>query len=68
MWLFAHNHSSAVFIAGAREPGYARGMGCIPINTLKDSLKAAEKNVGKNPRILVLPGVFTKPGFHIFRK
>jgi len=36
--------------------------------SFKDSFKAAEKYVGKNPRILVLPGVFVKPGFHTFRK
>ncbi|GAH29422.1 unnamed protein product [marine sediment metagenome] len=64
----AHNHTSAIFIVGAREPGYARGMGCIPRDNFKDSLEAAEKYVGKNPRTLVLPGVFTKPGFHTFRK
>jgi lactate racemase len=64
----AHNHTSAIFIAGAREPGYARGMGCIPKDNFKDSLTAAEKYVGKHPRILVLPGVFVKPGFHTFRK
>ncbi len=64
----AHNHTSAIYITGAREPGYARGMGCIPTNTFKDALKDSERYVGKNPRILVLPGVFVKPGFHLFKK
>jgi len=64
----ALKHTSAVFIPGARKPSYARGMGCIPTNTFKDSLKLSEKYVGKNPRILVLPGCFVKPGFHLFRK
>jgi len=64
----ASKHTSAIFIPGARKPGYARGMGCIPTNTFKDALKTAEKYVGKNPRILVLPECFAKPGFHLFRK
>lgn len=64
----ALKHTSAIFIPGVRKPGYARGMGCIPTNTFKDALKQAEKYVGKNPRTLVLPGCFTKPGFHLFRK
>jgi len=64
----ALKHTSAIFIPGARKPGYARGMGCIPTNTFKDALREAEKYVGKNPRILVLPGCFVKPGFHLFRR
>jgi len=64
----ALKHTSAIFIPGARKPGYARGMGCIPTNTFKDALKEAEKYVGKNPRILLLPGCFVKPGFHLFKK
>jgi len=61
-------HTSAIFIPGAHKPGYARGMGCIPTNTFEDALRAAKKFVGKNPKILVLPGCFVKPGFHLFRK
>ncbi|MBA7493579.1 Lactate racemase [subsurface metagenome] len=64
----ALKHTSAIFIPGAHKPGYARGMGCIPTNTFEDALREAEKFVGKNPRILVLPGCFVKPGFHLFRK
>jgi len=64
----ALKHTSAVFIPGARKPGYARGMGCIPTNTFKDALRESERYVGKSPRILVLPGCFVKPGFHLFRK
>lgn len=64
----ALKHTSAIFIPGARKPGYARGMGCIPTNTFKDALRETEKYIGKNPRILMLPGCFVKPGFHLFRK
>ncbi|MDI6870147.1 MAG: lactate racemase domain-containing protein [Bacillota bacterium] len=64
----ALNHTSAIFIAGAREPGYARGMGCIPTNNAQTALKLAEKYVGKNPRILVLPQTFLKVAHHLKRK
>lgn len=64
----ALKHTSAVFMPGAGKPGYARGMGCIPTNTFEDALRATEKFVGKNPKILVLPECFVKPGFHLFRK
>jgi len=64
----ALKHTSAIFIPGARRPGYARGMGCISTNTFKDALRAAGKYVGKDPRILVLPRCFVEPGFHLFRK
>jgi lactate racemase len=64
----AHNLTSAIFITGAREPGFAMRMGCIPKDNFKDSLTAAEKYVGTHTRILVLPVVFVKPRFHTFRK
>ncbi|MGI9862367.1 lactate racemase domain-containing protein [Moorella naiadis] len=64
----ALKHTSAVFIPGARKPGYARAMGCIPTNTFADALKQAEKYVGKNPRILVLPESFLKVSVHLKRK
>jgi len=64
----ALKHTRAIFIAGARAPKYARGMGCIPTNTFEDALKEAKKFVGKDPKILVLPGCFTKPAFHLFKK
>ncbi|WP_338833072.1 Lactate racemase [Moorella humiferrea] len=64
----ALKHTSAIFIPGARKPGYARAMGCIPTNTFADALKQAEKYVGKNPRILVLPETFLKVAVHLKRK
>lgn len=60
--------TSAVFVPGARKPGYARSMGCIPTGTFSGALKAAEKYVGKNPRILVLPESFLKVSVHLKRK
>jgi len=64
----ALKRTSAVFIPGARKPGYVRAMGCIPTNTFADALKRAEKYVGKNPRILVLPENFLKVSVHLKRK
>lgn len=64
----ALKHTSAIFIPGAREPGFARGMGCIPTNTFADALRQAEKYVGKNPRILVLPETFLKVSVHLKAK
>jgi len=68
MGTIALKHTSAIFIVGAREPGYARGMGCKPIDTFEGALKEAKKYVGNDPNILVLPECFLKPGFHLFKK
>jgi nickel-dependent lactate racemase len=51
--------TSAVFIAGAKAPGYARGMGFIPTATFEEALDRAKKIVGSNPRILCTPECFT---------
>lgn len=64
----ALKHTSAIFIPGARKPGYARAMGCIPTNTFAEALKQAEKYVGKNPRLLVLPESFLKVSVHLKRR
>lgn len=64
----ALKRTRAVFIPGARNPGYARSMGCIPTDNFAQSLKMAEKYVGKNPRILVLPETFLKASVHLKQK
>jgi nickel-dependent lactate racemase len=51
--------TSAVFIAGAMEPSYARGMGFIPTKTFEEALERAKRIVGKNPRILCTPECFS---------
>lgn len=61
----ALKHTSAIFMPGAHKPGYVRGMGAIPTNTVQEALKASEKYVGKNPRILVLPETFLKVAVHL---
>jgi hypothetical protein len=51
--------TSAVFIAGAEAPGYARGMGFIPTSTFEEALDQAKRIVGKNPKILCTPECFS---------
>lgn len=64
----AKMHSSEIYIVGAYEPGYARGMGMNPLATFEDALKDAEKHVGKNPNILALPKAFKKKPVHLIMK
>lgn len=59
MGIIVHQHASAVLVPGAKAPGYARGMGCIPTNTFDDAIARAERYVGKNPRILAIPGAYS---------
>jgi len=62
----AQRFSNAIFIAGAREPGYARGMGAIPTRTFDEALRRARRLVGgrPEPKLLVLPAL-SKPQFHV---
>lgn len=52
-------YARAVFIVGAREPGYARALGCVPVPTFEQALRLAERHVGKNPRMLIVPRLTT---------
>jgi hypothetical protein len=52
-------HAAAVYIVGAQKPGYARGMGFIPVSSFREALHLAEKQVGKKPNILCTPKCFT---------
>ena len=61
----ALNHTSAIFIAGAESPGHARAMGCIPTGDVAEALRRAGRYVGKNPRILALPDVFSTAPVHL---
>ncbi len=60
----ALNEARAIYIVGARAPGFARGMGCIPTNTFDDALAHARRFVGKNPKMLVIPEL-SKPQVHL---
>jgi len=58
-------HTSAIYIVGAYEPGYARGMGMKTRVTFDEALKDAKRYVGANPRILALPRTFKTAGVHL---
>ncbi len=62
----AEKHTSAVYIVGAMEPGWARGMGMKTRATFEEALEDAERKfVGDSPNILALPRAFTTSAMHI---
>ena len=63
----ALNHTGAILLAGARSPGHARGVNMRPVSTFTDAVREAEKIVGKNPRMLVIPEAFTRTAVHFKR-
>lgn len=63
-----HQHASAVIIPGAKAPHYARAMGCIPAEGFGEALRCADRYVGKNPRILVVPEAFRCVRVHLHLK
>ena len=62
----AEMHCSAVYIVGAYEPGFARGMGLKTRATFEEALADAKgKYVGPNPNVLALPRTFKTAGVHL---
>ncbi|MEG0750708.1 MAG: lactate racemase domain-containing protein [Oscillospiraceae bacterium] len=65
----AEMNTSAIYIVGAMEPGYARSMGMKTRATFEDALgDAMKKYVGPEPNILALPRAFTTAAMHICMK
>lgn len=65
----AEMHTSAIYIVGAKEPGYARGMGLKTRATFEEALEDAKKKfVGPNPNILALPLTFKTTSVHLCMK
>jgi lactate racemase len=64
----AEKHCAAIYIVGAMEPGYARGMGLKTRGTFEEALADATKYVGSTPNILALPRTFTMAGVHLQMK
>jgi len=60
----ARELAAAVFIAGAKSPGYARGMGAIPVPNVEAGIAEATRHVGATPKVLVVPAL-SKPAFHL---
>ncbi|MCR5370654.1 MAG: lactate racemase domain-containing protein [Clostridium sp.] len=62
----AEEHTSAIYIVGAREPGLARGMGLKTRATFEEALRdAMKKYTGPNPNILALPRTYTTAAVHL---
>lgn len=57
--------TSATYIVGGYEPGYARAMGMKTRATFAEALKDAERYTGANPKILALPKTFRTAGVHL---
>ena len=65
----AEEHTSAIYIIGAREPGIARSMGLKTRATFEEALEDAKrKYVGDQPNILALPKTFTTAAVHLCMK
>lgn len=60
----AHKLARAVYIAGAKSPGHARGMGCIPMPDFSSALEHARRHVGDDPQLLVVPKL-SVPAVHL---
>lgn len=62
----AEMHTSAIYIVGAYEPGYARGMGLKTRGTFEEALADVKKKyVGDSPNILALPRAFKTAAVHL---
>ncbi len=65
----AEEHTSAIYIVGAREPGIARSMGLKTRATFEEALEDAKRKfVGDRPNILALPKAFTTTAVHLCMK
>lgn len=65
----AEMNTSAIYMIGAQEPGYARGMGLKTRATFEEALEDAKKKfVGLNPNILALPLTFKRSAVHLCMK
>ena len=60
----AREAAAAVYIAGAREPGFARGMGGIPVKSVADAFREAARFSEGEPKVLVVPEL-SKPAYHL---
>ncbi|CQR47408.1 hypothetical protein BN1058_01720 [Paraliobacillus sp. PM-2] len=62
----AEKNAAAVYVVGAEQPGFARGMGLKTRATFEEALEDAKRKiVGKNPNILALPRTFKTASVHL---
>lgn len=65
----AEMNTGAIYLVGAQEPGYARGMGLKTRATFEEALEDAKRKfVGDNPNILALPLTFKTAAVHLCMK
>jgi len=65
----AEKNTAAIYMVGAEQPGYARGMGLKTRATIEEALEDAKKKfVGENPNILALPKTFKTAAVHLMMK
>lgn len=65
----AEMNTAAIYIIGAQEPGYARGMGLKTRASFEEALEdAMRKYTGPHPNILALPQTFTTGAVHLCMK
>lgn len=65
----AEQNTSAIYLVGAQEPGYARGMGLKTRATFEEALADAKKKyVGEHPNIFALPQTFKCASVHLCMK
>ena len=62
----AEMNTSAIYLVGAKDPGYARGMGLKTRATFEEALADAKRKfVGENPNVLALPLTFKTAAVHL---
>ncbi len=61
----AHRHTTAIYVAGAKVPGLARGMGMRSRATVEECLADALRITGPNARILAMPLAFKRSAVHL---
>lgn len=65
----AEMNTSAIYVVGAQEPGYARGMGLKTRSTFDEALTDAKKKyVDDAPNVLALPLTFKAAAVHLCMK
>lgn len=64
MGSLATRNAMGIYVVGAKKPGYARGMGCTPVDSFEDALVRAQRLLRAEPRMLVVPAV-SKPAVHV---
>jgi lactate racemase len=64
MGAIATQRALAVHLVGAKVPGFARGMGCVPFASFEVAVQRAERLLGEPARMLIVPEV-SKPAVHL---